>query len=84
MFVPSRVIMFALGASTQRARSPKDPPDQLMLRVSSRVSRRGGMDSVPPASSSSTSGMNISTVRSRAASRTSAGSAYCPISRQVR
>ena len=52
VLVPSSVIMFALGASTQRARSPNSPPDQApsvigaILAATSSASRtnRSGMD----------------------------------------
>ena len=83
MLVPSRVITSALGASTQVADVPKDPPVQLTARPPAAGSA-SGIDSTKSSPDDTTAGVNISTRRPAASASTSAGVGCCATSRQVR
>ena len=77
VLVPSRVIMLALGASTHSATSPNRPPVQLIRRCRPITgSRWAGRESVTSSPVPVSSGVNISTTRSAAATSTASGSAY--------
>ena len=84
VLVPSSVIGEALGPARTPPATRSSPPDQVTEPRSTSVRSRSGIDRDAESPAPSTSGMNISTARPRAAASTSRGEECRPTSRQVR